>query len=77
MKQEILIYGLKQGETRDYMEDLLACFPVTDKAAANIEKVKAAASADGFHSFRIAGFVPGTKPDFGRSLLSQSAPKGK
>ena len=64
MTNEILIYGLEQGETRDYMESLLACFPVTDKANSNIEKVKAAASAQGFHSFRIAGFVPGTVPNF-------------
>jgi hypothetical protein len=68
MKPEILIYGLPQGETRDYMEDLLACFPVTDKAAQNVEAVKAAASAQGFHSFRIAGFVPGTKPNFAAAV---------
>lgn len=59
MKPEILIYGLKQGETRDYMEDLLACFPVSDKAAA---------SAQGFHSFRVTGFVPGTKPNFAKAV---------
>ncbi len=68
MKTEILIYGLKQNETRDYMEDLLACFPVTDKAAQNVEAVKAAASAQGFHSFRIAGFVPGSVPNFAKAV---------
>ncbi len=68
MSKEILIYGLPKGETRDYMEDLLACFPVTDKAAQNVENVKAAASAAGFHSFRIAGFVPGTKPNFAKAV---------
>ncbi len=68
MKTEILVYGLKQGETRDYMEDLLACFPVTDKAAQNIEAVKAAASAAGFHSFRITGFVPGSVPNFAKAV---------
>ena len=68
MKTEILIYGLEQGETRAYMESLLACFPVNDKATSNIEKVKAAAAADGFHSFRIAGFVPGTVPNFAKAL---------
>lgn len=68
MQTEILIYGLKQGETRDYMEDLLACFPVTDKAAQNVEAVKAAASAQGFHSFRIAGFVPGSVPNFAKAV---------
>jgi hypothetical protein len=68
MSKEILIYGLPKGETRDYMEDLLACFPVTDKAAQNVEAVKAAASAAGFHSFRVAGFVPGTKPNFAKAV---------
>ena len=69
MTREILIYGLKQGETRDYMEDLLACFAVTDKAASNIEKVKAAASAQGFHSFRIAGYN-GEAPDFVKAVTA-------
>ena len=68
MTKEILIYGLPKGETRDYMEDLLACFPVTDKAAQNVEAVKIAASAQGFHSFRVAGFVPGTKPNFAKAV---------
>jgi hypothetical protein len=54
--------------TRDYMEDLLACFQVTDKAQENIERVKAAANAQGFHSFRITGFVPGTKPNFAKAV---------
>lgn len=66
--KEILVYGLAQGETRDYMEELLACFPANDKAAANIEKVKAAASAHGFHSFRVAGFVPGIAPNFAAAI---------
>lgn len=65
---EILIYGLKANETREYMEDLLACFPVNGNAAANVEKVKAAASAQGFHSFRVTGFVPGTRPDFVKAV---------
>jgi hypothetical protein len=65
---EILIYGLKQGETREYMEDLLACFQATDKAQDNIERVKAAASTQGFHSFRVTGFVPGTKPNFAKAV---------
>jgi hypothetical protein len=68
MTKEILIYGLPKGETRDYMEDLLACFQVTDKAAQNVEAVKAAASAQGFHSFRVVGFVPGTKPNFAKAV---------
>jgi len=41
---------------------------VTDKAQENIERVKQAASAHGFQSFRIAGFVPGTKPNFAKAV---------
>jgi len=68
MTTEILIYGLAQNETRDYMEDLLACFPANSKAAENIERVKAAASAAGFHSFRVTGFDPNAAPDFARAV---------
>jgi len=65
--KEILIYGLERGETRDYMEALLANFEANDKAASNIEKVKAAASAQGFHSFRIA-YYNGESPDFAAAI---------
>lgn len=65
--REILIYGLKRGETRDYMEDLLACFPATDKAALNIERVKAAAGEQGFHSFRVTGYA-GEAPNFAKAV---------
>jgi hypothetical protein len=65
--KEIIIYGLPRGEKRDYMEDILANFPVTDKASANIEKVKAAASADGWHSFRIA-YYNGEAPNFAAAV---------
>ena len=64
---EILIYGLPKGEHREYMEDLLANFPKTGNAAANIEKVKAAASAAGFHSFRIATYN-GEAPNFAKAV---------
>jgi hypothetical protein len=64
---EILIYGLPKGESRDYMEDLLANFPVTDKAAQNVENVKAAASAAGFHSFRVATYN-GEAPNFAKAV---------
>ena len=66
--KEILIYGLAQGEQRDYMEELLACFKADANAAANIEKVKAAASAHGFHSFRVTGFDPRTAPNFAAAI---------
>jgi hypothetical protein len=64
---EILIYGLKANETRDYMEDLLACFPMNGNAAANVEKVKAAATAEGFHSFRVANY-DGSAPNFAKAV---------
>ena len=65
--QEIIIYGLAKGETRDYMEDLLACFPDSANTARNIENVKQAASAQGFHSFRVATYS-GEAPDFAKTL---------
>ena len=65
--KEILIYGLERGETRDYMEALLANFPKNSNAAANIEKVKEAASAAGFHSFRIATYN-GEAPNFAKAV---------
>ena len=65
--KEIIIYGLPCGESRDYMEDILANFPATDKASANIEKVKAAASAQGWHSFRIA-YYNGEAPNFAKAV---------
>ena len=65
--KEIVIYGLPCGESRDYMEDILANFPATDKANANIEKVKAAAAAQGWHSFRIA-YYNGEPPNFAAAI---------
>lgn len=67
MTTEILIYGLAQNETRDYMEELLACFKATANAQANIEKVKAAASAAGFHSFRVTTYN-GEAPNFAKAV---------
>lgn len=65
--REIIIYGLPCGESRKYMEDILANFPATDKANANIEKVKAAAAAQGWHSFRIA-YYNGEPPNFAAAI---------
>ena len=65
--REILIYGLERGETRDYMENLLANFLKDNNAASNIEKVKAAASAQGWHSFRIA-YYNGEAPNFAKAV---------
>jgi hypothetical protein len=64
---ETLIYGLAPGETRDYMEELLygGGLKLTQ---AQIEQVLKAASAAGYHSFRITGFDPTIKPDFTKAL---------
>ena len=66
-KMEILIYGLEKGENRDYMETLLANFPKTGNAAQNVERVKAAASAAGFHSFRVTTY-DGSAPNFAKAV---------
>lgn len=63
---EILVYGLEKGETRDYMETLLA---TKCKTPSDIEKVKAAASASaaGFHSFRVTTY-DGAAPNFAKAV---------
>ena len=61
MNSEILLYGLEGGESERYMEILLAS---NCKNQADIEKVKAVAISHGFHSFRVAKFIPGEIPNF-------------
>jgi hypothetical protein len=67
MKTEILIYGLAKNENRDYMENLLACFDDNANTADNIARVKAAASAEGWHSFRVATY-DGAPPNFAAAI---------
>jgi len=57
---EILLYGLEQGETRDYMETLLASNCQSDD---DVQAVVRVAKKQGFHSFRVATYN-GEKPDF-------------
>ena len=61
---DYLVYGLEKGETRRYMETLLACVDSKEKA----EKVKELAKKDGFHSFRDNVFYIGEKPDFTKTI---------
>lgn len=63
--KEILVYALAAGETERYMETLLS---TQCKNEADIEKIKARAGADGFHSFRVTGFIVGTVPNFAGTL---------
>ena len=63
--QEILVYGLARGETERYTEELLSSRCLTNE---DVERVIAAASADGWHSFRIATFTPGELPNFAATV---------
>lgn len=60
----ILVYGIRKGHSERYLEDLLA---TNCKNAADVEKVKAAAAKDGWHSFRVA-YDDGSPPDFSKVL---------
>jgi hypothetical protein len=70
---ETLIYGLPKGETGRYAEVLL--YGGGRKLSEDdVRKVLAAASKDGFHSFRVTGFKAGTFPDFGSAVLRKANP---
>lgn len=66
---ETLIYGLPKGENRDYMEELLydGGQLLTE---AQIKKIFDAASAQGWHSFRVVGFDPSVPPNFMKTISS-------
>jgi hypothetical protein len=63
--KELLIYGLRKDETRDYMEELLFSGA---KSMDTINKVIELAKKEGFHSFRVATFRMGEMPNFTKSL---------
>ena len=62
--KELLLYGLEQGETRDYMETLLLSGA---KTMAEIEGVINLATDAGFHSFRVATYN-GEAPNFAKAV---------
>lgn len=64
---ETLIYGLPRGERERYAEQLLYGGGLK-LSKDQIERVKAAASADGWHSFRVVDFDPTAKPDFSKAV---------
>jgi hypothetical protein len=64
--KETVLYGIPKGETERYTEVLL----LTNATPALIEKVKALASADGFHSFRVATIDLNVAPDFRKVINS-------
>lgn len=61
---EILVYGLEKGEARDYMETLLA---TQCKTPNDVDKVKAAAAAQGWHSFRVTTYDDAA-PNFAKAV---------
>lgn len=65
--REFLLYGLEQGETREYMETLLYSGA---KTLAQIEKVMQLATDSGFHSFRVATYN-GEAPNFAKAVNIQ------
>jgi len=62
--KELLLYGLEQGETRDYMETLLLSGA---KTMGEIDRVIKLATDAGFHSFRIASYN-GEAPNFAKAV---------
>ena len=64
---ETLIYGLPAGESRDYMEELLygGGLKLTPE---QVQKVLDAATAAGYHSFRVTGFDPTVGAAFVRTM---------
>ena len=66
MNKETVLYGIPKGETERYTEVLL----LTNATPALIEKVKALASADVFHSFRVATIDLSVAPDFRKVINS-------
>lgn len=62
--KEFLLYGLEQGETRDYMETLLLSGA---KSMTEIERVIPLATDAGFHSFRVATYN-GEPPNFAKAV---------
>ena len=62
--KETVLYGIPKGSTERYEEVLL----LTNATPELIEKVKALAAKDGFHSFRVAVIDLSEPPDFKRIL---------
>ena len=62
--QETLIYALSSGDNMSWQEQLISSQCKND---ADVQKVIAAASADGWHSFRVA-YYNGEAPNFAATV---------
>ena len=63
----IAVWGLPKGGAERWQETLLA---ETCRNASDVEKVKRAAAADGWHSFRVTEIDLSVAPDF-RMVISK------
>ena len=61
--KEYPLYGIRKGETRQYMETLL----LATENQEQIEQVKRLAAIEGWHSFR-ESIYDGGAPDFTKTL---------
>lgn len=59
-KTETILYGKRKDAAEDWHEEIL----LTNATPELIEKVKALAAKDGFHSFRVATIDLDVAPDF-------------
>ena len=57
----LIVWGIENGETESWAESLLAQSCQND---ADVQKVIKAATADGFHSFRVSVHHDGDMADF-------------
>ena len=62
--KETLIYALSSGDNMSWQEQLISSQCKND---ADVQKVIAAASADGWHSFRVA-YYNGEAPNFAATV---------
>ena len=65
MRTELILWGLPKGST-DAIEEKVLC--TTAKTPADIERIKAIASSDGWHSFRVQVLDLDVVPDFGATV---------
>jgi len=61
MTTNLIVWGLPKGKTERLHEVLLA---ETCRTQEDVERVKAAATKDGWHSFRVSRYTEGERPDF-------------
>lgn len=64
MTKEILIYAIREGEARPFMEEIIS---TQCKTKEDVIKVVTSAKEAGWHSFRLSTF-DGSAPDFTKTI---------